>query len=74
MSSIGDGYENAVIESLSGRIQTELLNRKRWNTRAELASTIFEYAEVVHDRQLCHSPIGMLISIERVTIRRSKPA
>jgi len=27
-------------------MQTELLNRKRWNTRVELASVIFEYIAV----------------------------
>lgn len=30
MGSIGDCYDNAVIESFWGRMQTELLNRKRW--------------------------------------------
>ncbi|BAE46124.1 putative transposase (plasmid) [Rhodococcus erythropolis PR4] len=29
MGSIGDCYDNAVIESFWGRMQTELLNRKR---------------------------------------------
>jgi putative transposase len=36
MGSIGD--DNAVIESFWGRMQTELLNRKRWKTRIELAN------------------------------------
>ena len=30
MGSIGDCYDNAMIESFWGRMQTELLNRKRW--------------------------------------------
>ena len=33
MGSIGDCYDNAMIESFWGRMQTELLNRKRWKTR-----------------------------------------
>lgn len=49
MGSIGDCYDNAVIESFWGRMQTELLNRKRWNTRVELASAMFEYVEVFHN-------------------------
>ena len=42
MGSIGDCYDNAVIESFWGRMQTELLNRKRWKTRIELANAMFE--------------------------------
>jgi len=42
MGSIGDCYDNAVIESFWGRMQTELLNKKRWHTRVELAHAIFE--------------------------------
>src|SRR4051812_37014378 len=34
---------NAMIESFGGRMQTELLNRKRWKTPIELAHAIFEY-------------------------------
>jgi transposase InsO family protein len=30
--TIGDPYDNAVIESFWGRMQTELLNRQRWKT------------------------------------------
>lgn len=66
MGSIGDCYDNAVIESFWGRMQTELLNRKRWNTRVELASAMFEYVEVFHNRQRRHSSIGMLTPIEWV--------
>jgi putative transposase len=41
MGSIGDCYDNAVIESFWGRMQTELLNRRRWRTRVELANAMF---------------------------------
>jgi putative transposase len=51
MGSIGDCYDNAMIESLWGRMQTELLNRKRWKTRIELANAIFDYLEIFHNRQ-----------------------
>lgn len=49
MGSIGDCFDNAVIESFWGRMQTELLNRKRWKTRIELANAIFEYLETFHN-------------------------
>src|SRR6185369_8909849 len=48
MGSIGDCYDNAVVESFRGRVQTELLNRRRWRTRIELANALFEYLEIFH--------------------------
>jgi putative transposase len=41
-------------------MQTELLNRRRWRTRLELANAIFEYVEVFHNRQRRHSALEML--------------
>jgi putative transposase len=64
MGSIGDCYDNAMIESFWGRMQTELLNRKRWRTRLELANAIFEYLEIFHNRRRRHSALGMLSPIE----------
>ncbi len=60
MGSVGDAFDNAVIESFWGRMQTELLNRKRWTTRIELANAIFNYLEVFHNRRRRHSALGML--------------
>ncbi len=42
MGSIGDCYDNAVIEAFWGRMQPELLNRRTWRTRIELANSMFE--------------------------------
>ncbi|MBB2747068.1 UNVERIFIED_ORG: transposase InsO family protein [Microbispora rosea subsp. rosea] len=64
MGSIGDCFDNAVIESFWGRMQTELLNRRRWNTRIELANAIFEYLEIFHNRQRRHSALGMRTPVE----------
>ncbi len=64
MGSVGDAYDNAVIESFWGRMQTELLNRQRWNTRIELANAIFEYLEIWHNRRRRHSALGWLTPIE----------
>lgn len=64
MGTIGDCYDNAMIESFWGRMQTELLNRRRWRTRLELANAIFEYLEIFHNRQRRHSALGMLTPIE----------
>ena len=64
MGSVGDCYDNAVIESFWSRMQVELLDRKRWRTRVELANAIFEYLEIFHNRQRRHSALGMLTPVE----------
>jgi len=60
MGSVGDAFDNAVIESFWGRMQTELLNRRRWRTRVGPANGIFEYLEVIHNRRRRHSSLEML--------------
>jgi transposase InsO family protein/transposase-like protein len=64
MGSIGDCFDNAVIESFWARMQVELLDRRRWRTRVELANAIFEHLEIFHNRQRRHSSLGMRTPIE----------
>jgi transposase InsO family protein len=64
MGSIGDCFDNAVVESFWARMQVELLNRRRWRTRIELANAIFEYLEIFHNRQRRHSALGLRTPIE----------
>jgi putative transposase len=64
MGTIGDAYDNAVIESFWARMQTELLDRRRWRTRVELANAIFEYLEIFHNRQRRHSALGWRTPVE----------
>jgi transposase InsO family protein len=64
MGSVGDCYDNAMIEAFWSRMQVELLDRQRWNTRIELANAIFEYLEIWHNRQRRHSALGWLSPIE----------
>lgn len=64
MGAVGDCYDNAMIESFWSRMQVELLDRKRWETRVELANAMFEYLEIFHNRKRRHSALGMLTPIE----------
>lgn len=64
MGSIGDCYDNAVIESFWSRMQVELLDTRRWKTRVELANAILEYLEIRHNRQRRHSALGMMTPVE----------
>jgi putative transposase len=51
LGTVRDPYDNAVVESFWRRMQVELLNRRRWRTRVELANAIFEYIEGFHNRR-----------------------
>jgi putative transposase len=64
MGTVGDAFDNALIESFWARLQTELLNRKRWKTRIELSTALFDYLEIFHNRNRRHSALGMLTPIE----------
>lgn len=56
--TVGDGLDNAMMESFWSSMQIELLNRRKWKTRVELANAIFEYIEIFHNRQRRHSALG----------------
>lgn len=49
--SIGDGLDNAMMESFWSSMQIEMLNRKKWKTRIELANAMFDYIEIFYNRQ-----------------------
>jgi len=68
--SVGDCFDNAVMEAFWSRMQVELLDRKRWSTRVELANAMFEYIEIFHNRKRRHSSLGMLTPVEFEARRR----
>ncbi|MBQ0893683.1 integrase core domain-containing protein [Micromonospora sp. U56] len=71
MGSIGDCYDNSMVESFFGSMQLELLDRQAWATRQELANAIFEYFEAWYNPRRRHSSLGNLspIDYERHHIR-----
>ncbi|MFS0792876.1 integrase core domain-containing protein [Microbacterium sp. 1P10AE] len=58
LGTVGHLYDNAVVESFWARMQVELLNRRRWSTRVELANAIFQYIEGFHNRRRQHGSRG----------------
>jgi transposase InsO family protein len=70
MGTVGDAYDNVVIESFWGRLQTELLNRQKWRTRIELSAARFEYREIFHNRTRRHSSLGMLTPVDYENLQR----
>jgi putative transposase len=59
MGTVGDCYDNAMMESFWGTMQLELLDTKEWSTRDELANAIFEWIECWYNPKRRHSGIGM---------------
>jgi putative transposase len=63
LGSIGDCFDNALCEAFFATLQTELLDRRTWATRAELAGAIFEYVERFYNPTRRHSALGYLSPI-----------
>jgi transposase InsO family protein len=53
-----------MVESFWGRMQVELLDRKRWQTPVELAAAIQHYIEDFHNHKRRHSALNMLTPTE----------
>lgn len=59
MGATGSCFDNAMMEAFWGRMQVELLNRRRWTTRVELATAIHDYIEHFHNTRRRHSALAM---------------
>ena len=64
MGSVGDCFDNSMIEAFWSRMQVELLDRQSWRTRIEPANAIFEYLEIWHNRRRRHSALGWVSPLE----------
>ena len=53
----GSAYDNAMMESFFGTLQRELLDRRQWATRRELAFAIFEWIEAWFNPRRRHTSI-----------------
>ncbi|WP_416563157.1 IS3 family transposase [Nocardia testacea] len=71
--TVGDGLDNAMMESFWSSMQIELLDRKRWKTRVELANAIFDYIEIFYNRQRRHSSLGYRTPIEFELLSEKTP-
>ncbi len=58
MSSSGNCYDNAVVESFFGLLKRERVNRVRYRTRDEARADLFEYIEVFYNRKRRHGYLG----------------
>lgn len=60
MSRKGSCYDNAPMESFWGKLKTEWLYGKRFNTREQAKQAIFEYIELFYNRRRLHSGNGYI--------------
>lgn len=64
MGAVGTCFDHAMMESFWSRVQVELLDRQTWSTRLALATALFEYLEIFHNRQRRHSALSRLTPVE----------
>jgi putative transposase len=55
VASIGDCFDSSAAESFFGTLQLELLDEHHWESRAQLAQSIFEWVEAWYNPKRRHS-------------------
>ena len=68
MGKVGCAYDSSVMQSFFGSMQIELLDRRIWQSRAELANAIFEWIEAWYNPRRRHSALGYLSPIHYDTL------
>lgn len=72
MGSTGDAYDNAMAESFFASLETELIDRSSWRTRADARLAVFDYIEAFYNRVRRHSGLGQLSPAEYERRYRSR--
>ena len=58
MGRVASSVDNTMMESFFSTLQRELLDTRRWDTRAELGSAIFEWIEGWYNPRRRHTALG----------------
>jgi transposase InsO family protein len=64
MSRKGNCYDNAVAESFFATLKKEHVHHRRWRTRDEARSDLFEYIEGFYNHRRRHSALGYRSPVE----------
>ena len=64
MGTVGDAYDNAMCESFFATLECELLDRRRFATKAEARMAMFEFIEGWYNPRRRHSRLGRISPIE----------
>jgi putative transposase len=62
--SVGDAYDNAVVEAFFATLECELIDRHVWRNRQEGERAIFDFVEAFYNRRRRHSTLGYLSPAE----------
>jgi len=60
MSSTGNCFDNAAMESFFHTLKTEHVFFQDFKTRGEAVQSIFEYVEIFYNRKRLHSTLGYM--------------
>ncbi|MDD7943001.1 IS3 family transposase, partial [Actinomycetospora lutea] len=60
MGSVGDSYDNALMENLFSTLKTELVYRRIWKTREEAENALFAYIDGWYNRERIQARLGWL--------------
>ena len=74
MGSIGDCYDNSLMESFLSTLQLELLDTRQWATRQDLANAIFEWIEAWCNPHRRHSALAYQSPVNYEKTRDKPPA
>jgi len=76
MGSVGDAYDNAMCESFFATLECELLDRRKFKTKAEARMAIFQFIEGWYNPGRRHSALGYKspINYERSAVEPLNPA
>jgi len=74
--SVGDAYDNAMCESFFATLECELLDRRKFQTKAEARMAVFEFIEGWYNPGRRHSALGYQspIAFERSAHKRLESA
>jgi putative transposase len=58
MGSVGDSYDNALMENFFSTLKTELVYRRTWRTREEAENELFTYIDGWYNRERIQARLG----------------
>lgn len=64
MGSVGDAYDNAMVESFFASLERELLDRRSFQTKTEARLALFIYIEGWYNPRRRHCALGRIAPAE----------
>lgn len=58
MGSVGDSYDNALMENFFSTLKIELVYRRSWRTRDEAKSELFRYIDGFYNTERIRKDLG----------------